>query len=468
LPIKTDQGSYHLMYLSRFAVAFLAITHLQNAIPQPAAVVEAEEDVYTYEPANNGAGPLWCHGSTCLVRTGRELFASGLETLHDAKPLNNCRWRLFTRGANGWSLVPVGDNGRTREPSPLATFSDGRFFLSANPTLLTNRETYSGPARPELLQLKARWALNFETLEPAWEGTPHFTEHSYRSLAADGPAKELILFQNIDYTHAEWSFLNRKGNWSAQGKLKWPLENEKPIRVCYPNVALKNRAVYFCGTSDVLEPNQERRAYKKKLTGQDWDYIFGRLYYTWTPDITKAAFHDWIEIANYDKTGGGITLGDLWVAPNGAVHLLWTERKLDPRLRELFFPGEKQRYAIMHAVLREGRIISRDALLESNEGAAQPVPGRARFQITPKNRLFVIFYISGKNAEGKSVSENDVLEIKKDGRTTPPVRVPLKQPFSEFMTATVRAGSPASDAVELFGQRAGGGNTISYARVRLD
>ena len=52
-------------------------------------VVEVEEDVYSYEPANNGAGPLWCFGSTCLVRTPNGLFASGLETLRDAKPLNN-------------------------------------------------------------------------------------------------------------------------------------------------------------------------------------------------------------------------------------------------------------------------------------------------------------------------------------------------------------------------------------------
>ena len=54
-------------------------------------VVEVEEEVYTYRPANNGAGPLWCSGSTCLVRIGDAVFASGLETLADHKPLNNCR-----------------------------------------------------------------------------------------------------------------------------------------------------------------------------------------------------------------------------------------------------------------------------------------------------------------------------------------------------------------------------------------
>ncbi len=65
----------------------LTITSLLLTVILPAAsaaeparlrpVVEAEEEVYRYEPADNGAGPLWCHGSTCLVRIGDHLFASG-------------------------------------------------------------------------------------------------------------------------------------------------------------------------------------------------------------------------------------------------------------------------------------------------------------------------------------------------------------------------------------------------------
>src|SRR6476661_8491681 len=110
-------------FLNQVSVLFVAATILQRAGAQHLSpVVEAEEDVYSYETSNNGAGPLWCHGSTCLVRTGGELFASGLETLHDAKPLNNCRWLLFTRGSTGWSRIPVEDHGRTREPAPLAAF----------------------------------------------------------------------------------------------------------------------------------------------------------------------------------------------------------------------------------------------------------------------------------------------------------------------------------------------------------
>ena len=30
----------------------------------------------------------------------------------------------------------------------------------------------------------------------------------------------------------------------------------QPIRVCYPSVQLRDCAVYFCGVSDIVEPNE--------------------------------------------------------------------------------------------------------------------------------------------------------------------------------------------------------------------
>ena len=117
-------------------------------------VVEIEEDVYSYTNANNGAGPMWCSGSTCLVRVGDRIFVTGLETVPDAKPLNNCRWMLFERLAGGWKLVRVDPDGGTREPAPMAAFADGRVFLSVNPTLGQGPEPNGGPARPDVLQLK--------------------------------------------------------------------------------------------------------------------------------------------------------------------------------------------------------------------------------------------------------------------------------------------------------------------------
>ena len=437
-----------------------------------APMVEIEEDVYTYTNANNGAGPMWCHGSTCLVRSGKHLFASGLETVLDAKPLNNCRWMLFERQAHGWKRVRVDADGRTREPAPMAAFPDDRVFLSVNPSLGKGPEPNGGPARPDVLQFKASDSTPPPiSLIPVWQETPKFAEHSYRSFAADGPAKDLVLFQNIGYTHAEWTFRDRYGKWSAQGQLKWPwgaeYDKPEPIRVCYPNVAIRDRAVYFCGVSDVIEPYKVWREFKRQLTGKEWDYDFRRLFFTWTPDITRQPFANWVEIASRDKTCGWISPGDLYVAPKGEVHLLWAERALDERLRAKFFPEAKQSESLHYAVVRDGTVVRRQTIEESTEGKPGVTGSGARFQVTPDRRLFVAYYASGTDAGGKHLSENRVLEILRDGSLSQPVRVPLQRPFPMYFTTTVRGGSPPSRTLEMLGQREGAGSTISYARVRL-
>ncbi|MBN2507569.1 MAG: hypothetical protein JXQ71_12830 [Verrucomicrobia bacterium] len=437
----------------------------------PRLEVEAEELVYRYTPADNGAGPMWCHGSTCLVALGDDVFASGLETLPGLKPLNNCRWTLFQRRPGGWTRLQADPAGRTREPCPLAAFPDGRLFLSANPTL-TEPNTYAGPARPEVLEFPAAASGGpGRVLQPRWDGSPPFSEHSYRSFAADGPGRELILFQNIGYTHAEWAFYDRSGRWSACGRLKWPwganYAQPQPVRVCYPNVALRSRAVHFCGVSDIQEPHPEWRAFKKQLTGRDWDYDFRRLFYTWTPDISTGKFADWVEIASRDRTGGWISPGDLWVAPDGAAHLLWTERAIDERLREKFFPGARQSHALHYAVVRQGSVRQRCTLLRAEEGGAREIPGRARFHVTLDHRLYVICHVNGRNAAGQAISENRLMEIQAGGRIGPDVRVPLRRPFTEFFTATVRGGSPPSEVLHLMGIQADLPLAIRYARIRV-
>jgi hypothetical protein len=441
----------------------------QPGMLQP--VVEVEEDVYELEPLNNGSGPLWCSGSTCLARIGDSLFASGVEKLAAAKPLNNCRWTLWQRSTEGWQQVHAG-SGRTREPSPVAGLPDGRLWLSANPTLATDPSRYSGPARPEILQFSANDpAAPPKKLLPVWDGSPPFTEHSYRSFAADGASSELILFQNIGYTHAEWTFLDRSGRFTAQGKLAWPwgaeYDKPQPIRICYPNVALVDRAAYFCGVSDIVEPYTRWREYKKKLTGRAWDYDFRRLFFTWSDDITTGKFHEWVEIASRDKTCGWINPGDLWVAPDGKVHLLWTERAIDTRLREKFFPDANQSHSLNYAVVHNGKVLTRRTLILAEEGQSHEIPGRGRFHVAPDNRLFVFCYVSGTDNTGAGISENRMMEIRRDGAAGDWVRVPLKQPMTDYFTATVRAGSPPSRSLELLGHRAGRLTTISYARIRV-
>jgi hypothetical protein len=436
------------------------------------AVVDLEEDVYQFIPADNGAGPMWCHGSTCLVRDGDRVFASGLETIPTAKPLNNVRWLLFERDPQRWNLVLADPTGRTREPSPLAIFPGHQLFLSANPTLNPDPAAYAGPAQPQILQFDSSDLPSaYQTSLPRWSGKPPFTEHSYRSFAADGDKRELLLLQNIDYTHAEWTFRDHTGNWSANGQLRWPIDTNhqkpQPIRICYPNVALKNRAAYFCGVSDIIEPNLTWRAYKKELTGREWDYDFRRLFFTWSPDIAREGFRPWIEIASRDQTCGGISPGDLWVAPDDAIHLLWTERALDERLRERFFPDARQTHQLNYAILRHGQIVLRRTLLEAREGESRELPAAPRFHITPSNRLLVVCYVSGTASNGTAVSENRLIELRAGGEPGAVRVLPFKRPFTSFFTATPRAGSKPSEFLDLLGHQVNRPQTISYARVRL-
>ncbi len=429
--------------------------------------VEVEEVVYRFESSNNGSSPMWCHGNTCIVRLGDQVFVSGRQTIPEAKPLNNCLTTLFHRDANGWTQRFT-STGRTREPSPLALFHDGRVFLSVNPTM-TEPDTYNGPSRPEVLEFDGNAPSKPpQVLAPVWQGQPSFSEHSYRSFAADGQRGELILFQNIGHSHAEWSFRDRDGNWSAAGKLIWPYgkeyEKPQPIRTCYPAVAIRDRAVYFCGVSDIVEPNSSWKSFKHELTGRAWDYDFRRLFFTWCPDITTEEFSPWIEVASREETGGHITPCDLHVDPDGQVRLLWTEKALDERLKEKFFPDAKQRFALMYGVVKDGKVVSRIALAEGGDGIGGAEPGYGRFHVTGDGKLIVFYFLGGSDDSGNPIAEHRIVEIGSDGRASEPVTIPLKTPLKTFFTATDRAGNRASNLLDVFGES---GGAMHYARIRL-
>jgi len=450
---------------------FLAPVSAQAGEEALLPAVEEETVLYQFTNPNNGAGPLWCKGSTCIVRYEPDVFASGLETLPERKPLNNVRWTLYRRQAKGWSLVARDETGRTREPCPLGVAQDGRILLSVNPTL-TPPDTYSGPAQPQVLEFSAKDpAAPPKTLLPAWEGEPNFTEHSYRGMAVDRVSGEILLLNIQQHDAQFWSYRDKQGEWSAKGKLVFPMgtdyEKPEPIRLCYPVVALRDRAAWVFAVSDIIEPVSAWREYKRQLTGQEWDYDFRRLFFTWTPDIAKTPFSPWVELANREKTCGWMDPLDIWIGPTGEAHFLWSERSLDPRLREKFFPTEKLTYSLEHAVIKEGKAILRETLVKGGEGESGEIPGGARLHADPYQRLYMIYYVSGTDAGGKAVSENRVMQLFSGGGHSAPKRVPLEHPLSSFFTSTERGGSRPSRTIDMLGMTPGEDNIMRYARVRV-
>ncbi len=441
------------------------------------AVVEVEEEIYSFVNANNGANPLWCYGNTCIVRYGEEVFASGLETLEGIPPDNNTRWLFFKRDKEGWKLVQKDEKDLTREPSPLTVLANGQLFLSVNPTLEPGIEA-TGPfaislAEPRLLRFSAsEIEAPYKTIVPVWQEKFRFKETTYRSFVADRTGGDMILFQNesVGENMAVWTYRNAKGDWSRQGNLKYPwgpdYEVPQTIRVCYPAVQLKEREVHLFGVSDIIEPNRTWREYKLQLTGNKWDYDFRRMFYTWSEDISTGKFNQWVEVASREETCGWLFPADLWVARNDLVHVLWTERALDERLREKFFPEAKQSHALNYAILDEGKVIFRAPVMHVEEGESEIVPKAGRFHITPDGRIF-IFYSLGHKDNGQHIqaTENRIIEVKSNGVFSEPVVLEMKTPLMRFFTATPRSGSAPSQTLDILGML---GNTMRYARIRID
>ena len=464
-----------MRHIRLFAACLMGVICAMSAHAGPPLlpVVQTQYQVYELASPDNGAGPMWCYGSTCLARLGQNVFASGLQLVPNQKPLNNVRWTLYALKDQEAQLLQADPTGRQREPCPLGVFSDGRLVMTSNPTL-TQPDAYNGPAQPQLLVFDTRRPTTPPRVSlPQWADTPPFCEHSYRGFAVDGANHEALYLQNTGYGISHWSFLDRDGKWSHAGSIKAPWGAEfvkpEPIRVCYQNLALRGRAAHLMGVSDITEWVPEWREYKLILhNGNHWDYDFRRLYYCWTPDITKQPFGEWVKVADCDKTCGHISNLDLWLDKQGRAHILWLEQSVwDTRVRDKFFPDEPQTYALMYGVIDQGKVVQKTRLMFGGEKQeSKEIPGWGRFQATPDGRLFVFYYVSGADAKGRPLAENRLLEIYPDGTPSEPVTVAMPHPMNSFFTATERGGSAPSATLDLLGQADGVGG-ITYARINL-
>ncbi|MFC2076143.1 hypothetical protein ACFLT7_03575 [candidate division KSB1 bacterium] len=425
--------------------------------------VEVEETVRDYLPPDNGSSPLWCYGSTVIVRLGEKVFLSIPETGADIPPLCNTRWQLNVRDNNGWRVAQYAQNYRQREPCPLAGFSDGRLFLSVNPSLTPPGTKYL-ECDPHLLRFSAD---NPEAapgeVRPVWTeqgGAGYFTDHSYRGLGVDGPSGEILLL-NIHARQSDqfWSYRDSDGAWTANGRITFP------VRSCYPQVALKNGAGHIMAIGDIIEPVKEWREYKYAELKRDWDYVFRSLAYVWTPDITRTGFSKPLEIDNVDSTAGHITNLDLWIDSDGAAHVLYLKRSIQyDFLRDKFFPGQPMTTSLEYCVVDKGEVIRRKTLAVGDEDKSGELPGYGRFHTTATGKFYAIYYCGGEDENGVEISENRILRILPETKNARPVTLDIKDPFRRFFTATERGGSAPSDILDIYGicsER----TVLRYARV---
>ena len=437
-----------------FALGVLLLACGFQAVAQN-PVVTAEEDIYTIVSPNNGSGPLWSFGCTPILRLGNRVFVAQMETGEGVPKLCNTRWRLLERTDAGWQMLAEAEGYRQREPTLLATAAPNTAYLYVNDSMRPPGTEY-GPCEPHLLRFDVTKAAPIAPakISPVWPGTPTFTDHSYRSYAAD-PANSHLLMVNIDAKTSDlnWSFLTAEGETLKNGLITFP------IRSCYAQTALIGNTAHVLAVGDIVEPVKEWQAYKFEQTKQKWDYVFRILYLTQNPDLLTSGFAPPIEIANVDATAGHITNHDLWIAPNGDAYILYSETEVNGALmRDKFFPGKSILPALKLAIVRGGQVLERKTLVEAAESK---VAGYARFHVAHDGSVYVFSYITG--AEGGNFLEHLYPPVENPVER---VRVAFEKPFTSFLLANTRAGNAPSNTIDVYGNR-NDGSVISYGRIEL-
>lgn len=439
----------------------LTLSSIECKADGPKCRVELEEIVTSYVGANNGAGPLWCYGSTVIARIGGDVFLSVIETGKDIPLLCNTRWQLWHRVGGGWSLAQSEKDFRQREPCPIAVFKSGEVFLSVNPSTQPPGVKY-GPCRPAVLQFdSAKPEIPAIEHSPAWADGAHFTDHSYRGFAADGPAGELLLLNIHAATGEQYvSLRDSTGKWHARGKIQFP------IRSCYPQVALRAGAGHVMAIGDIVEPVEEWRKLKFEKLKRQWDYVFRRLFYTWTPNILDTEFAAPIEIDTVEKTAGYIRNLDLYVDKAGAAHLLYLKRPHQYEfIRDKYFPGQPMTTNLEYVIVKEGKVVSRRTLAQSSPGSKGIAPSFGRFHVGSDESLYVIVSGTGGKTGARNFG-NFVGRITTDSPDAEFIRLAMEHPFGTFFTNTMRGGSPPSNTIDIFGIADDNPN-LRYARIRL-
>lgn len=418
--------------------------------------VEVEEIVTTCESPNNGAGPLWCYGAPLLVRQGSTVTVSAMETGAVVPPLCNTRPRLFRKAGDGpWRLAWRPDGFREREPCPIVGYADGSLFVTVNPSTRPPGTMY-GECDPHVLEM-----LNLDRVasavarRPEW-GPGHRTDHSYRAVAADSRNRRFILLcEDADRGDFRWSVCDAQRAWTPVRRLEFP------IRACYPPVCLRGNEAHVLPVGDIVEPVEAWRAYKKKVTGQEWDYVFRRLFYARNTDVMRGDFDPPIQIDTVEATAGHILNLDLWTARTGEAHALYIRQSTTPIVRDAFLKGTPLRVALVHALLDRGRLVRRTTLMEGGEGLPGPRSVYARFHSPDgRNLLAVVTYsVTDRNGPRQQMGVMRVWPQPGDLQA-----LPLSQPFGAFFTNTERGGSAPSATLDLFGTGSDG-KALRYARV---
>ncbi|MFO1447911.1 MAG: hypothetical protein U1F61_07115 [Opitutaceae bacterium] len=458
-----------LLRLSAFLIGAWAFA----APPGPSALqntrVLLDEIVTTTTSPRNGSSPMWSVGAPLVVRENGRVWTS--ISVHDpeALPYCNTHWELWRLTAQEpWSRIRKGPVASEREPCPLFLPDPGSLALSIHPKILERGPQSGGEmawhCQPALAVFDPNQPERDTQLwRPPLDTSSRFTQHSYRSVGVDSVNRSLLLMviDHNDAYHAAWR--DGAGTWRTTKPPSFP------IRACYPNVAIRNRTGHVLAIGDITEPMAAWKAEKLAVLGRGWDYVFRRLFYSWTSDLSSEAFREPVEIDTVDDTAGWMFNLDLLIDARGRVHLLWVRRTFDHGfLGDRFFPGRPNVESLMHAVVDQGRLVASEPLARRILPRAAPGDRNftsGRLHELPDGRLVAILVApTPSGSTGLFLQELDP----EARASSPPVLVPLKRPPppSYFFTNTPRGGSSPDPHIDFLGAEEKG-DTISLRYIQL-
>ncbi len=444
--------------LRMILLPLLPMLSVSSLFAQPNVVVEVEELVSTFTPPNNGAGPTWCYGAPLIVRSGEGVYASVMQTGDTVPPLCNTRWQLWHRDKDGWEMIQQAPEFRQREPCPIAAWPGRAIFLSVNPSL-TPPGTKYGPCDPRVLRFDHRYPKRMPVeLQPVFGKNAQFTDHSYRGFAADTLPRALLLL-NIHAGTGEYyvSHYDDEGRWTECDRIQFP------IRACYPQVVLRRGAAHVLAIGDIVEPNEEWRAFKFEKTERQGDYVFRRLFYTHSPDVIRKEFTEPLEIENVEATAGYIRNQDLHIDDQGRVFAMYIMQPIQHTfMRDRYFPDQPMESILKVVRIEEGKVAEEMELVRAEHGQSPRIPYYARFHVSGDRKLHVVW--AARNMTGNGPAwENGVSLLEEPFIMKP---LDMKHPFPLFFTNTTRGGSLPSDIIDLYGTSTTPGE-LRYARLRI-
>ena len=328
------------------------------------------EKVCDTRPWQNGAGPMWSYGNSCVVRVGDRVFFTTNLVEEGREPHNNTSMVLYEKKDGGpWRQVYDDAGLYQREPCQLLYLGDGRLALFTAPT----RDSYPPeeitavvPSVPKVYLFDITDGVKKcgELVLPWDEADYPFRSHTYRGCARDAVTGSLF-FDCIYYPpdtdgfHC-YSVLDASFRPIRMSKLEFP------ERGLYHNVAVRGGETYLFATTGVKELHEDRAAYKEQMGGFDW--VCQKLYMKYTPDVTKEEFGPTQVVCDLSATSGWVSNLDCCFDGDDVLFLAEEKNIDEAYMRDRFFPQEKLKSELVLYRYRGGSCTARTTVDVWNEG----------------------------------------------------------------------------------------------------